>query len=88
LNEHQNDPDASAQKEATYTGFLVIVGVAAIVVSALQYCAARNAAKASECSAEAAKLALKINRPFLILQRAEVDGRSSRRRASQGRGLA
>jgi len=79
VSQNQHSPDTSAQKEATYTGLLVIIGVFAIIVSALQYGAGRSAAKAAKRSADAAfdsaqaaKLALHVNRPLVIVQEVRV----------------
>jgi hypothetical protein len=69
LNNHQRDAESSAQKEATYTGLLVIVGLLAII---LNYCAAKSAAVAALDSAKAANLALQAVRPFVLLDKLEM----------------
>ncbi len=52
-NETLGDTDASAQREANYTGLLVIVGLAAIAIASFQYWAARASVNASIAAASA-----------------------------------
>ncbi|MGB8411370.1 MAG: hypothetical protein WCE23_00950 [Candidatus Binatus sp.] len=68
LGGNKGNADTSAQKEATYTGLLVIVGALAIFVSALNYCASKSAADAARDSAKAAKAAVHQNRPFVLVK--------------------
>ncbi len=51
--ETQGDSDTSAQREASYTGLLVIVGLAALAIAGFQYWAARASVNASIAAASA-----------------------------------
>jgi len=68
LDGDKSNADANAQKEATYTGLLVIVGALAIFVSVLNFCASKSAADAARDSAEAAKALVHQNRPFVLVR--------------------
>jgi hypothetical protein len=71
VSDHQNNADATAQKEATYTGLLVIVGLLAVI---LNYCTTKSAADAAKQSARAAELGLKADRPYLLVEDARIRG--------------
>lgn len=62
LNHDKDSDDANARREATYTGFLVLVGVAAIVISVFNYCASKSAAKAAAISANISRAQLAFAR--------------------------
>jgi hypothetical protein len=64
----QDNSDSGTVREANYTGLLVIVGVLAIVISGLNYCATRSAANAARDSAHAAEFALRSDRPFFSVE--------------------
>jgi hypothetical protein len=88
LEGSKKESDQGAQKEATYTGFLVIVGLFAIFIGYLQYRATDKAADAAKASAEAAsrsaeiaEKAIHIDRPYLVVEQLEMKdfGTHSRR---------
>jgi hypothetical protein len=69
LHTEQTATDKRIEKEtADFTGLLALVGVIAIGVGVLQYCAANSAAKAARDSAKAADAALHVYRPFIVIQ--------------------
>jgi hypothetical protein len=71
LHDDKGSSDTYVREEANYTLLLVIVGALAVFVAVLGYCATKNAADAARESARAAKLALKANRPYLLIGKIE-----------------
>jgi hypothetical protein len=67
-------PDRNEQiqgETAEFTALLVFVGLLQVGAALLQWCTSRSASRAARDSAEAARLALKANRPFLWVRKVE-----------------
>lgn len=61
-------------REAKYTGIGVIIAAVALIVSIFGYLASKDAAKAARDSADAAVLALKADRPYVLIATASISG--------------
>jgi hypothetical protein len=61
-------------KTANFTRWLVFVGALQVVAALLQFCASRSAASSAASSADAARAAVKIDAPYLLIQEARIFG--------------